>query len=455
MSARGARWLAWSMCALAVALGIGFLLLYAAVTGAASTPGAPSAGSIVTKRDALDALSIVVGAAAMLAFSSLGALIVARAPTHAIGWLFCAIGLLTVVQPFAGYYALYTLFVAPGALPGGLVAGWLQNWIWVVTPALLTSFVPLLFPTGRLLSARWKPILWLTIGVTVARAFEFAFYQGPLLSYLDGLALSNPFGVLGVDFVFSVLGYALWVLYLVCTLFAAASLLLRLRHARGEERRQIKWFVYIAAMLAAYLVVSGVVESPEFGVNLSPALAAVFAIAWWLGVAGLALAAGLAILRYHLFDIDILIHRTLVYGTLTALLAGIYVGLVIGGQAVVRALTAQRGQQPVVIVATTLLVAGLVTPLRGRIQKVIDRRFYRSKYDAQKTLASFSATLRQEVSLTELRARLLAVVEETMQPEHVSLWLRPPDHLPAQLDQSSRLPEATPLPPQVSPSREK
>jgi hypothetical protein len=355
-------------------------------------------------------------------------LIVSRYPTHTIGWLFCAYGLLTDVQYVATLYAIYTLFVAPGTLPGGLLAGWLQSWIWVVSTALLTAFLPLLFPTGRLVSARWRPAWWLAIGATMATALFGAFLLPELTNDLEGFAVLNPFGLvpLSVAVAFSdlflVLDGVLYVLLLTSILVAAASLVVRLRRAQGDERRQIKWFAYFAVTLALLFVLQAGVRI--FFSNSNPVSELALDLSWSLALIGLPIATGLAILRYRLFDIDVLIRRTLVYGTLTALLAGIYVGLVIGGQAVVQALTAQRGQQPVVIVATTLLVAGLVTPLRGRIQKMIDRRFYRSKYDAQKTLAAFGAGLRQEVDLAELRQRLVGVVDETMHPAHVSLWLR-------------------------------
>jgi hypothetical protein len=426
MSARVARWLAWSMCALAVALSISFLPLFVAVTSAGSAPDTlvPPSAIIQLQASPLGWLGILVSLVACWAFSALGALIVARYPAHASGWLFCAYGLLSVVEPFAGYYAIYTLFVAPGALPGGLLAGWLQNWTWIVATALLTVFLPLLFPTGRLVSARWKPAWWLAIAATVAGALGAAFHPGPLFNWLEGFDVPNPLGVAGLGGLFQMLATVPIGLLLATMLVAAVSLVVRLRRARGDERQQIKWFVYFGVVLALLFILQFVVNY-MLGIS-SPSFDLAWTLCWSLALIGLPIATGLAILRHRLFDIDVLIRRTLVYGTLTALLAGIYVGLVIGGQAVVQALTAQRGQQPVIIVATTLLVAGLFTPLRSRIQKVIDRRFYRAKYDAKKTLAAFNATVRQEVSLTELHAHLLAVVEQTMRPAQVSLWLAPP-----------------------------
>jgi hypothetical protein len=431
MSVRGARWLAWSMCALAVALSISFIPLFLAVTRAASAPDTPFPPEGAVQMNLL-ASTWIAGVSifvANVAFLTMGALIVSRYPTHTIGWLFCAYGLLNVVQLVAAFYAIYTLFVAPGALPGGLLAGWLQSWTWIVTTALLTAFLPLLFPTGRLMSARWKPAWWLAIGATTATALFVAFLLPVLTNGLEQFTVLNPFGLVPLSVavafsdLFQVLDSVLYVLLLTSILVAAASLVVRLRRAQGDELRQIKWFAYFAVANALLFVLQAGVRS--FFSNSNPVSELALDYSGSLALIGLPIATGLAILRYRLFDIDVLIHRTLVYGTLTALLAGVYVGLVIGGQAVVQALTAQRGQQPVVIVATTLLVAGLFTPLRSRLQKLIDRRFYRRKYDAQRTLASFSATVRQEVSLTELRAHLLSVVEQTMQPSHVSLWLAP------------------------------
>jgi hypothetical protein len=431
MRPRLAKWVAWSLCALAVALSLGTIPLVIAVVGAASAPDTllpPGGLRAIQQQSLLDWVEWAFGIVAFLSFSGLGALIVSRYPSHLIGWIFCALGFLGALEPFAAFYAIFTLFVVPGALPGGLVAGWLQNWIWVISGALFGAFLPLLFPTGRLVSKRWRPAWWLAMSAMVSLALGAAFHAGPLFNNLDTFDVPNPFGVtmpgLG-DLVF-VLSTVPFALLLTSMLLAAVSVVVRLRRAQGAERRQIKWFAYFGALLALLFVVQGVVRyildisSPTFEVALN--------LAWFIASIGFSMATGLALLKYHLYDIDLIIRLTLVYGTLTTVLAGGYVSLVLAGQAVVQALIGERGQQPAVIVASTLLVAALVTPLRRAIQAAVDRRFFRRKADAERTLAAFGDTLRQEVDLEQLSARLVAVVQETMQPEHASLWLRPSHH---------------------------
>jgi hypothetical protein len=426
MSRRIASWLAWSLFALTVALSVGFLPMFVAVTRAASAPGTPFPPAAVAqlKLPTLGWLEIVVLIVACWVFSALGAVIVSRYPAHTIGWIFCAIGFQTIVEPCAGYYAIYTLFVAPGALPGGLLAGWLQNWIWVVSAALLCAFLPLLFPTGRLLSARWKPAWWLITAATVASALGAAFHLGPLFNWLEGFDVPNPFGVAGLGGLFQVLAVVPFGLLLASMFVAAVSLVVRLRRARGEERQQIKWFAYFGVMLALLFVLQFVVHY-ILGISSVP-IDAAWTLSWSTALIGLPLATGLAILRYRLFDIDVLIRRTLVYGMLSASLAALYFGVVVGLQTLMGSVNIAAASSPVVIVATTLLIAALFNPLRHGIQAAIDLSFYRRKYDAAKTLQAFSATLRSEVELEQVQERLLAVVQETMQPAHVSLWVRAP-----------------------------
>jgi hypothetical protein len=409
-----------------VALGLGTVTLFVAVTSAASVPATPFPPQAVPQlqASALGWLGTLLGLVACWVFSALGAVIVSRYPAHTIGWIFCAIGFLIVVEACAGYYAIYTLFVAPGALPLGLLAGWFQNWIWVVSAALLCTFLPLLFPAGQLVSRRWKPAWWLITGATIAGALGAAFHPGPLFNSLQGFDVPNPVGVAGLDGLFLVLGAVPFGLLLASMLVAAGSLVVRLRRARGEESQQIKWFAYFGVVLALLFVLQFVVRY-ILGIS-SPPFDAAFLLSWSIALIGLPLATGLAILRYRLFDIDVLINQTLVYGTLSAILAGLYFGVVVGLQTLMGSVNIAAASSPVVIVATTLLIAALFNPLRHGIQAAIDLSFYRRKYDAAKTLVAFSATLRSEVELAEVSAHLLTVVNETMQPAHASLWLRPP-----------------------------
>jgi hypothetical protein len=429
-------WLAWLLFVLAVALSVSGIVLAAANINAASAPDTLFPPEIVQgmQRSPLDWILTwiegVMGVVPLVAFSALGAVIVSRYPTNTIGWVFCALGPLGAVEPFAVYYAIYALFVAPGTLPGGVVAAWLQNWIWVVSIALICAFLPLLFPTGRLVSQRWKPAWWLAIGTTVALVLDRMLAPGPLGNQLDLYNIPNPLGVarpgaLGVVF-FTV---PLDLLH-ASMLVAAASLVVRLRQARGYERQQIKWFAYFGAIV-------GVLEVLRYGATgtlrilgfSTPSFIAwAYPFVWPIALTGLALAAGLAILRYRLYDIDVIIRRTLVYGTLTAIVAAIYFAGVVGTQALLNTLTGQPKQQsPVIIVATTLAIAAVVGRLRRRLQLFIDRKFYRTKYDAAQALSTFGMALRDEVDLQALADDLVRVVDETMQPEHISLWLRAPE----------------------------
>src|SRR5215467_944536 len=197
MSARIAKWVAWSMCALAVVLTIAGVPLAIIAANAASNPATqvPPAAAKALQASPLDVIGTLLISLGVLAFSALGAVIVSRYPSHAIGWIFCVYGLLSVAEPFAAYYAVWTLFLAPGVLPGGLAAAWFQNWIWVVSSALLSAYLPLLFPTGRLLSKRWRPAWWLTSTATASLALGVAFHRGRLFNYLDPFDVPNPYAI--------------------------------------------------------------------------------------------------------------------------------------------------------------------------------------------------------------------------------------------------------------------
>jgi len=352
-------------------------------------------------------------AAWTLTSSTVGTIIVSRRPENPIGWILCAIGFLWACNIFSGLYAIQALVTDPGPLPAGEVAAWVATW--VVFPAYgLLAYLFLLFPDGRLLSPRWHPLLWIGSVLIVAGSAVWALTPGPIAG-LEGFR--NPLGIEGygatLEFAGQLFFYAVDVLVLVCVV----SVYLRLRRASGEERQQIEWLVYAAALLGIVVVV-GVVSDLFFG-----------GFGWWLFLVvilaflGLPISIGVAVLRYRLYDIDIIINRTLVYGSLTAMLVLVYVGCVIGLQYILRGLTGEESQ--LAIVASTLVVAALFNPFRRRVQAFIDRRFYRRKYDARKTLEEFSAKLREETDIDALNSELLATVRETVQPEHASLWLRP------------------------------
>jgi MFS family permease len=350
------------------------------------------------------------GVALTLAFGSflvVGCVLLARRPGNVIGWIFTAVGLLTTAAILAEGYTTYAYITHPGPLPGRLLAVWVYNWIWLPIGMLTVVFPLLLFPTGRPLSARWRPVIWLAVGVTVGWAVLGAL--NPSLAVSDDRSVANPIGVSGAD---PNAGLASTILNgLLQFLLAAAivSVVVRFRRSHGVERQQLKWFAYAGA-----LVVLGMLSTlvlPSLG-NLP-----------WVMVAALPVAVGIAILRYRLYDIDRLINRTLVYGSLTAILGLGYAGAVLILGQVFGGVTEDPPSWAVA--GTTLAVAALFQPARRRIQAVVDRRFNRRKYNAAKTVETFSARLRDEVDLDALSAELLAVAHQTMQPTMAALWLRP------------------------------
>jgi hypothetical protein len=300
----------------------------------------------------------------------------------------------------------------------GAAASWLGQWLWAPGLGLILVFLPLLFPDGHPPSHRWRPVAWLggiSIGLAVVSSMILLWPErGPALVTGD----ESPSHVVDVILLFAL------PLMLLAGLGAVISLLVRFRRARGDERQQIKWFASAAALTFVWILVSEVFEeliSIEGGVP--EAILAFTSASASLVIPSIPIATGIAILRYRLYDIDILINRTLVYGSLTAMLVSLYfVGIVVL-QRVFVLLTGE--QSTLAVVASTLSIAALFNPLRRRIQSFIDRRFYRRKYDARKTLEAFSATLRSETDLDRLGEHLAGVVGETMRPVHVSLWLRP------------------------------
>jgi hypothetical protein len=351
---------------------------------------------------------------AFTAFMVVGAVIAGQRPGNAVGWLFSAVGLLSITGVLAMQYAGYAYITRPGSLPGAVVAAWYQQW-WTPMLILVFVFILLLFPTGRLLTARWRPVAVAvaaaTAGMVVLNALQ------PTLTLPDtGYTVGNPIGLAAAqDLQDGAVGAVLAGLLLICTGAAILSVVLRFRRSQGVERQQLKWFSY-AAVLTVLL---------ELALDNIPALRflAVLAVLFGLVIALIPTAAGIAILRYRLYDIDRIINRTLVYGLLTALLAGVYAGVVL----VLGQVFGGVGRDPPswVVAGATLAVAALFQPARRRIQAMVDRRFNRRKYNTAQTIQAFSTHLRDQVDLGTLSTELLAVVDQTMEPTRVSLWLRP------------------------------
>ena len=328
-----------------------------------------------------------------------GAIIASRQPRNAIGWIFCGIGLVVGINSLTGGYAEYRL--AGGSAPGSLAetAAWLSSWSWTLWVYVPTSFLLLLFPDGRLPSPRWRPVAWCAALGVIGFLAGNALKPGPLE---DFPRITNPYGVDSP--ILDAIASAGSILAAASMVASAVSLIVRMRRAGRVERQQIKWLAYGGALVVGAVFVSGVISiwSPD---------AAIAVIS--VGLLGVPIFTGVAIARYRLYDIDIVINRTLVYGALTAALVAVYFGGVATLQALFRALTGQEQQPQLAIVVSTLAIAALFNPLRRRIQSFIDRRFYRSKYDARKTLEAFSAKLRDETDLGALSDDLVGVVRET------------------------------------------
>jgi hypothetical protein len=402
MSTRTASQLAWALCALSLALtALSLLLLILNLSYPNTHLYEPWLDNTLTA----------------VFYPTVGALVASSRPENPVGWLLCLYGLGTSIGYFCAEYAIYALLAEPNSLPAGEAMAWILSWVLPILNGL-TVFYILLFPTGRLPSRRWRWLGWLTVIYVVVGVILAAFSSGALLGILG--PIQNPLGIEG----FSNIYYkaVLFTMASLLTLAAALAVFLRLRHAIGVERQQIKWFAYaavatVSAGILAYII-PRVVETPLWFERVGFALNNGF-------LPAIPIAIGIAILRYRLYDIDIIINRTLVYGSLTLMLALVYFGGVTSTQVVFTALTGQEEQPQLTIVVSTLLIAALFTPFRHRIQSFIDRRFYRRKYDAAKTLEAFSAKLRTETDLDALSDDLVGVVRETMQPEHVSLWLHP------------------------------
>ena len=389
MSHRAAAWLAWLLWALCATLAVLAVLL-----------------DFHNPQVRSHLKFVVLAGVPLLVYPTIGAFVVSRRPKNAVGWILCGMGFIFEVLAVVGAYANYTKFAHPLSLPGGKVLLSLDPWS--VGPYLMlpTVLLLLLFPDGKLptfVASDQVLVKWLW------RAVVFMAVCGTALLSLWWL----PWPGGAVEVLNTIGGVSLLVSF-VASVF---SVFVRWRSVEGRERQQLKWFAYGAAVLMGSFFFLQVA-----GDKLSEWTIFVLIVT---GLMVIPVSVGIAIMRYRLYDIDVLINRTLVYGVLTAMLLGIYFGGVTATQALFRTLTGQEKQPQLAIVVSTLLIAALFNPLRRRLQSFIDRRFYRSKYDAKKTLEAFSSKLRDETDLEALSGDLEGVVMETMQPEHVSLWLRP------------------------------
>jgi hypothetical protein len=389
------RAVAWSACGLTVALAAARIVLKIADPVPADADDPLGGGVPLAVFDG----SIILG------LTALGTVVALKHPRNTVGWILSAIpvflGLLLL-----GHHVFESIIAAhPEGSRGAELVGWTLNWIWIpfIVPAL--TLFPLLFPSGRLLTPRWRVVAWLAVVSAVAMFVGIAFAPGKL----EDPPIENPLGTGGplgtATEVLGVIGFALMI---AAALASATSLVLRFRRSHGDERQQLKW---IAAGAALFVVIFLFPTDPLAGEDAGFA-------SLLLGLVIVEAAVAVSMLRYRLYDIDFVINRTLVYGALTSILAGTYLGGVLLLQLVL------SPSSDLAIAGSTLTVAALFRPARARVQTTVDRRFFRAKYDGQRTLDQFAARLREQVSLDALDRELRAVVTDTMQPAHVSLWLR-------------------------------
>jgi hypothetical protein len=386
--------LAWGLWALAVALVI---------------PG-PVLQTILGWRDEADIVALLALVAVQVGTASAGAVIASRLPRNPVGWSFLAMGAGIALALTLGVYGELGIDSRHGPLPADDIAAWIGSWIALPVLFGVPLYLLLVFPDGRFLTPRWRRVGIALVATAALASVAVAFKPGEIAD----LGIENPLapgGTLGE--LIEVLEEVTTVLALPGFALAVTGLAVRLRRSRGVERQQLKWFTYAAAL--AGIGLAGSASAPAGWP------ADLLFILGMLALAGLPVAAGVAILRYRLYDIDVVINRTLVYGALTATLAAAYLGSVLLLQLALSPLTEQSD---LAIAGSTLAVAAMFRPARSRIQELVDRRFYRRKYDAARTLESFGARLRDQVELDALSGELRAVVAETMQPAHVSLWLR-------------------------------
>src|ERR687898_409547 len=366
---RAASWLAWTLCGLALAL-IACVVAFEALF-----------------RVSLWSLTLLV---LVVSSALVGAVVASRQPRNPVGWFLVISGTCWAVNEATGRYAVYGLVIEPGSLPLARLMAWPSTWMWVPGIALIILFLPLYFPDGRLLSPRWRPVLWLALLFSVGFGVLFgALFPGEMDELSPGIGgdvpgIVNPLGVEALRLLDRVpqVDIILAAVLLVSVLCSVASLVVRFRRSDGEERQQMKWLTYAAAAnFATLLLVMSLPADSAWYPAVNTLSNLVFA--------GVPVAVGIAVLRYRLYDIDHIINRTLVYGSLTVALALVYFGSVVGLQRLLSPVVGDSNQ--FAVVASTLLIAALFGPLRRKVQSFIDRRFYRRKYDARRTLEDFSA----------------------------------------------------------------
>jgi hypothetical protein len=386
-------WAVWSVTLLCAAIGVSLLVANRTTAVPISPIGYNGFWSFV-------ALTFTA-----LAFASVGALVASRRPGNAIGWLFSGTGVLATAELLGSQYAIFGLLTEPGSVPRPELGAWVYEWTGFVAACVTATFVLMLFPDGALPSRAWRLVPWLTsVGIVLA-ASALAFRPGPLAL---SLYVENPLGIVTARDGVVTMGLLGAGLVFGSLVLSTASLAVRYRRAGVGQRRQIKWIAYVAGIHAVAFAISALLFNPL------PALVALVASA-------IPIATGIAILRERLYDIDVLINRTLVYGATSAAIATTFF---LGILALTQVMSPLTSGSELAVAASTLASFALFQPIRRRVQNAVDRRFDRSRYDASRTLDAFADQLRDEVDLDTLRADLIGAVRQTMAPEHASLWLR-------------------------------
>ena len=387
MSAGTARWVAGCAAAVSVALTVAGLVL--AYVDRLLVPGSLTGWTFPNISSQMVNIAVPVA----------GFVIASRRPENRIGWLFLVAGLGLGLSGFSGQYALHALIVDHGSLAAGRVFAWLSNWVWVIPVAML-AFLFLLFPTGRLRSPRWRPVGWFVGGafaLTAAGDLGIAIHFWAHPFALSGSG--SPGGLTGLFFLMTT------GLVSAALLVSVVALVVRFAKSSGDERLQLKWCAAAALVLAVVFVGSMWVNSAAVSVLQSLAF-----LCLWTAIA-------MAVLKYRLYDIDRIISRTLAYAIVTGLLVGVYAGLVLLATRVLPL------SSPVAVAASTLAAAALFSPLRRQVQRVVDRRFNRARYNADQTVAAFAARLKDAVELDSIRDDLTDVVHQALEPAHVSVWI--------------------------------
>jgi len=349
--------------------------------------------------------ALVLGAT----YGIVGWIIASRRPENSIGWVFLAIGLSEAIDVFAGVYSIYGLAVAPGSLPFAAELSWVAVWAWAPGFTLLVTLSVLLFPDGRLPSPRWRPVLWASLAVMALLCVPIAIvawpYRGEALLFTSAPPTGGAVAVaLGIRFI-----------GILVTPFVAlasiAGMVVRFRRSGPTERQQLKWFTYAAVLEIGFLVASGFV-------TMTPLLGVIASI---LILPLLPVAAAVAILRYRLYDIDRIVSRTIAYAAVTGLLIAAYAGIILLLQGPLDRVT---GGDTVAVALSTLAVFALFQPIRQRVQRVVDRRFDRARYDADRTATKFSARLRDEIDLASLTRDVDTTIRDAVAPRSLGIWLR-------------------------------